>query len=134
MSGTEGGEQSLFFLILPDLRKLCCVTLSLQSDDGEVRNKQVKTCRELLLLYADIIASPVLGCFSEITMVMAVSVHSSLYLIVHETDRLISRVQILSVDRGNLPGLNGMCDIRAVRAPVFMFGNLDISGLGEGGA
>nr|XP_046212227.1 uncharacterized protein C18orf63-like isoform X1 [Oncorhynchus gorbuscha] len=72
MSGTEGGEQSLFFLILPDLRKLCCVTLSLQSDDGEVRNKQVKTCRELLLLYADIIASPVLGCFSEITMVMAI--------------------------------------------------------------
>ncbi|KAM9416483.1 uncharacterized protein C18orf63 homolog isoform 5-T7 [Salvelinus alpinus] len=72
MSGTKGGEQSLFFLILPDLRKLCCVTLSLQSDDGEVRNKQVKTCRELLLLYADIIASPVLGCFSEITMVMAI--------------------------------------------------------------
>uniref|UniRef100_A0A8C7I884 DUF4708 domain-containing protein n=1 Tax=Oncorhynchus kisutch TaxID=8019 RepID=A0A8C7I884_ONCKI len=72
MSGTEGGEQSLFFLILPELRKLCCVTLSLQSDDGEVRNKQVKTCRELLLLYADIIASPVLGCFSEITMVMAI--------------------------------------------------------------
>ncbi|XP_041736994.2 uncharacterized protein C18orf63 [Coregonus clupeaformis] len=72
MSGAGGGEQSLFFLILPDLRKLCCVTLSLQSDDGEVRNKQVKTCRELLLLYADIIASPVLGCFSEITMVMAI--------------------------------------------------------------
>ncbi|CAB1349456.1 unnamed protein product, partial [Coregonus sp. 'balchen'] len=72
MSGAGGGEQSLFFLILPDLRKLCCVTLSLQSDDGEVRNKQVKTCRELLLLYADIIASPVLGCFSEITVVMAI--------------------------------------------------------------
>uniref|UniRef100_A0A4W5PZB2 DUF4708 domain-containing protein n=1 Tax=Hucho hucho TaxID=62062 RepID=A0A4W5PZB2_9TELE len=73
MSGAGGGEQSLFFLILPDLSKLCCVTLSLQSDDEEVRNKQVKTCRDLLLLYADIVASPVLGCFSEITMVMAVS-------------------------------------------------------------
>ncbi|KAJ8010240.1 hypothetical protein DPEC_G00072950 [Dallia pectoralis] len=67
------GEQSLFFLNLPDLRKLCCVTLTLQSDDGEIRNKQMKTCRELLLLYADIIGSPVLGSISEIIVMMCIA-------------------------------------------------------------
>uniref|UniRef100_A0A3P8ZII0 DUF4708 domain-containing protein n=1 Tax=Esox lucius TaxID=8010 RepID=A0A3P8ZII0_ESOLU len=74
---SRGGEQSLFFLNLPDLRKLCCVTLCLESEEGEVRNKQMKTCRELLLLYADIVASPVLGSFSEIIVIMGVSVKSS---------------------------------------------------------
>ncbi|XP_019897587.2 uncharacterized protein C18orf63 isoform X1 [Esox lucius] len=70
---SRGGEQSLFFLNLPDLRKLCCVTLCLESEEGEVRNKQMKTCRELLLLYADIVASPVLGSFSEIIVIMGIA-------------------------------------------------------------
>ncbi|KAL1006782.1 hypothetical protein UPYG_G00077020 [Umbra pygmaea] len=65
-------EQSLMFVSLPDLRKLCCVTVSLQSDDEEVRTKQMKTCRELMLLYADIICSPAVGSLSEIIAVMGI--------------------------------------------------------------
>lgn len=41
-----GSQQSLVFLGLPDLKKLCCVTLTLQDDDDdELRSKQMKTCR-----------------------------------------------------------------------------------------
>ncbi|XP_042255519.1 uncharacterized protein C18orf63 isoform X4 [Thunnus maccoyii] len=68
-----GAQQSLFFLGLPNLKKLCCVTLSLQEEDEEPRSKQIKTCRELVLLYSDILASPALDSFSEITVVMAIS-------------------------------------------------------------
>ncbi|KAG5851087.1 hypothetical protein ANANG_G00089290 [Anguilla anguilla] len=69
------GEQNLFFLNLPDARKLCCVTLSLLfgHDDGELRNTQVKSCRELLSLYPDILASPALESFEEITVIMAIT-------------------------------------------------------------
>ncbi|XP_061096789.1 uncharacterized protein C18orf63-like [Conger conger] len=68
-------EQNLFFLNLPDLRKLCCVTLSLPCgcDVGELRNTQVKSCRELLSLYPDILASPALETFGEITVIMAIT-------------------------------------------------------------
>eukprot|EP00064_Thunnus_orientalis_P023251 superscaffoldBa00008607_g23484 len=66
-----GAQQSLFFLGLPNLKKLCCVTLSLQEEDEEPRSKQIKTCRELVLLYSDILASPALDSFNEITVVMA---------------------------------------------------------------
>ncbi|KAI3355550.1 hypothetical protein L3Q82_018377 [Scortum barcoo] len=69
MSGAV--QQSLFFLGLPDLKKLCCVDLTLQEDE-EPRNKQIKTCRELVLLYSDILASPALDSFTEITVVMAI--------------------------------------------------------------
>ncbi|KAI7792568.1 hypothetical protein IRJ41_018949 [Triplophysa rosa] len=66
------GTQSLFFIALPELRSLCCVNLFFPNtnDEGELRKKQVKTCRELLLLYSNIIASPVLGHFGGITVVM----------------------------------------------------------------
>ncbi|CAK6982371.1 uncharacterized protein C18orf63-like [Scomber scombrus] len=69
---SRGVQQSLFFLGLPDLKKLCCVTLSLKEEDEEQRSKQIKTCRELVLLYSDILASPALDSFNEITAVMAI--------------------------------------------------------------
>ncbi|XP_030253863.1 uncharacterized protein C18orf63 homolog, partial [Sparus aurata] len=70
MSG--GVQPSMFFLGLPDLKQLVCVTLTLQEDD-EPRSEQIKTCRELVLLYSDVLASPALDSFSEITVVMAIS-------------------------------------------------------------
>ncbi|GLD61456.1 uncharacterized protein AKAME5_001326400 [Lates japonicus] len=70
MSG--GVQQSLFFLGLPDLKKLVCVTMTLQEEDEEPRSKQIKTCRELVLLYSDILASPALDSFTDITVVMAI--------------------------------------------------------------
>uniref|UniRef100_A0A3B4Z345 DUF4708 domain-containing protein n=1 Tax=Stegastes partitus TaxID=144197 RepID=A0A3B4Z345_9TELE len=42
MSG--GVQQSLVFLRLPDLKKLVCVTLSLQEEDEDARSKQIQTC------------------------------------------------------------------------------------------
>ncbi|XP_024910303.1 uncharacterized protein C18orf63 homolog isoform X3 [Cynoglossus semilaevis] len=63
--------QSLFFLNLPDVEKLVCVTVSLGETEEEPRSKQIKTCRELVLLYSDILASPLLGSFTDITVVMA---------------------------------------------------------------
>ncbi|KAA0704893.1 hypothetical protein E1301_Tti000792 [Triplophysa tibetana] len=68
----ECGTQSLFFITLPELRSLCYVNLFFPNtnDEGELRNKQLKTCRELVLLYSNIIASPVLGHFVGITVVM----------------------------------------------------------------
>uniref|UniRef100_UPI003AAD32B8 uncharacterized protein C18orf63 homolog n=1 Tax=Centroberyx gerrardi TaxID=166262 RepID=UPI003AAD32B8 len=68
----SGGQQSLFFLSLPELRKLCCVSLSLQEEEEESRSRQMKTCRELVLLYSDILASPALDSFTQITVVMAI--------------------------------------------------------------
>uniref|UniRef100_UPI0037E78BDA uncharacterized protein C18orf63 homolog n=1 Tax=Semicossyphus pulcher TaxID=241346 RepID=UPI0037E78BDA len=70
---SEKVHQSLFFLGLPDLKKLCCVTLTLLEEDDEPRSKQIKTCRELVLLYPDVLASPALDSFTEITAVMAIS-------------------------------------------------------------
>ncbi|XP_047193825.1 uncharacterized protein C18orf63 [Hippoglossus stenolepis] len=67
----SGVQQSLFFLGLPDLKNLVCVTLTLF--DEEPRSKQIKTCRELVLLYSDILASPALDSFTDITVVMAIT-------------------------------------------------------------
>ncbi|XP_059183094.1 mucin-5AC-like [Centropristis striata] len=69
----SGGVQQLFFLGLPDLNKLCSVSLSLQDEDEEPRSKQIKACRELVLLYSDLLASPALDSFTDITVVMAIS-------------------------------------------------------------
>ncbi|XP_028822743.1 uncharacterized protein C18orf63 homolog isoform X2 [Denticeps clupeoides] len=72
----SGCAQSLYFIALPDLRKLCCVYLSLPNEDGDEgaqRNHQVKMCRELVLMHADIIASPALGSFQEIVVVMGIT-------------------------------------------------------------
>ncbi|XP_039982980.1 uncharacterized protein C18orf63-like isoform X10 [Xiphias gladius] len=70
MSG--GVQQTLFFLGLPDLKKLVCISLTLQEEDGEPRSEQIKTCRELVLLYSDILASPALDSFTNITVIMAI--------------------------------------------------------------
>ncbi|CAL8294867.1 unnamed protein product [Lota lota] len=69
MSGSR--EQSLFFINLPDQRKLCSVSLSLQVSPEDCRNQQIKTCRDLVLLYSDILASPALNSFTDIWLVMA---------------------------------------------------------------
>ncbi|XP_069580030.1 uncharacterized protein C18orf63 homolog [Brachyistius frenatus] len=69
----SGGQQSLLLLGLPDLKKMLCVGLSLQPDAKELRSRQIKTCRELVLLYSDILASPALDSFTDITAVMAIS-------------------------------------------------------------
>ncbi|KAK6491898.1 hypothetical protein HHUSO_G4104 [Huso huso] len=71
--------QSLFFVSLPDLRKLCGVNVSLLCDpsDGDARNKQMKMCRELLFLYPDLLASPVPGTCSEVTVIMAITFFKS---------------------------------------------------------
>ncbi|XP_056155238.1 uncharacterized protein C18orf63 [Lampris incognitus] len=69
---SDRGGQSFFFVSLPELRRLVCVSLSLQEEGGEARSTQIKTCRELVLLYADVLASPALDSFTEITLVMAI--------------------------------------------------------------
>ncbi|XP_069368417.1 uncharacterized protein C18orf63 homolog [Paralichthys olivaceus] len=66
----SGVQRSLSFLGLPDLKNLVCVSLTLF--DEEPRSKQMKTCRELVLLYSDILASPALESFTDITVVMAI--------------------------------------------------------------
>ncbi|CAL1596650.1 unnamed protein product [Knipowitschia caucasica] len=70
-------QPALFFLSLPDLQSLCCVTLSLDDNYDEPRTKQISTCRELVLLFSDVLASPGLDSFTEITAVMAVQVFQS---------------------------------------------------------
>ncbi|MEQ2242993.1 hypothetical protein ILYODFUR_002511 [Ilyodon furcidens] len=66
-------SKPLFFLGLPDLNQLVCVTLSLQEhEDQEPRTNQVKACRELVLLNADILACPAVDSITDITAVMAV--------------------------------------------------------------
>ncbi|GCB74073.1 hypothetical protein scyTo_0003158 [Scyliorhinus torazame] len=62
--------QSLFFISLPDLRKLCGVTVSLNCDDADVRSLQIITCRELLFLYPEVVAAP--GEYKEIILIMPI--------------------------------------------------------------
>ncbi|XP_014869384.1 PREDICTED: uncharacterized protein C18orf63 homolog isoform X2 [Poecilia mexicana] len=71
MSGV--GPKSLFFFGLPDLTQLVCVTLSpLEEEQQEPRTNQIKTCRELVLLYSDILACPALDSITDVTAVMSV--------------------------------------------------------------
>ncbi|XP_018621233.2 uncharacterized protein C18orf63 homolog isoform X1 [Scleropages formosus] len=66
-------KPSLYFLTLPDLRKLCRISSNPRCDHSSrgARNKQLKTCRELILKFPDVVASPVLES-SEIIVVMSV--------------------------------------------------------------
>ncbi|XP_057556628.1 uncharacterized protein C18orf63 homolog [Hippopotamus amphibius kiboko] len=70
----DSRQQSLFFVTLPDLHKLCAVRVMLSSGvaDTEIRSKQMKICRQLLFLHQDILASPVPGIFTQIWVVMAI--------------------------------------------------------------
>ncbi|XP_029979352.1 uncharacterized protein C18orf63-like [Sphaeramia orbicularis] len=65
-------DPALFFLRLPDLMTLCGITLTLQDDEDEPRTKQIRTCRELVLLFSDVLASPALDSFTDISVVMAI--------------------------------------------------------------
>ncbi|XP_067393557.1 uncharacterized protein C18orf63 homolog [Emydura macquarii macquarii] len=72
-------HQSLFFISLPELRKLCAikVTLSPKLAETEIRNTQMKICRQLLFLHPDILSSPVLGTLNQISVVMAISFYKT---------------------------------------------------------
>ncbi|XP_047667604.1 uncharacterized protein C18orf63 isoform X1 [Tachysurus fulvidraco] len=74
---TGYSEKCLFFIPVPDLKKLYSVFLSFynfssHADEGELRNRQVKTCREVLRLHSDVIASPVLGPYGGIRVIMSI--------------------------------------------------------------
>ncbi|XP_043395892.1 uncharacterized protein C18orf63 homolog isoform X13 [Chelonia mydas] len=72
-------HQSLFFVSLPELQKLCAikVTLSSKLAENEVRNTQMKICRQLLFLHPDILSSPVPGTLNQISVVMAISFYKT---------------------------------------------------------
>ncbi|XP_049686247.1 uncharacterized protein C18orf63 homolog [Accipiter gentilis] len=71
--------QSLFFVSLPELQKLCAttVTLSSQIPETETRNTQIKICRQLLFLYQDILSAPVIGTLNQLSVVMAIPFYKS---------------------------------------------------------
>ncbi|XP_021070003.2 uncharacterized protein C18orf63 homolog [Mus pahari] len=70
----ESRLQSLFFIILPDLHKLCSVQIILSSRVAEIdiRSAQLKMCRQLLLLHEDILTAPVPGILNQISVVMSI--------------------------------------------------------------
>ncbi|KAM7174696.1 LOW QUALITY PROTEIN: uncharacterized protein C18orf63 homolog [Macrochelys suwanniensis] len=72
-------HQSLFFVSLPELQKLCAikVTLSSKLAENEIRNTQMKICRKLLFLHQDILSSPVPGTLNQISIVMAISFYKT---------------------------------------------------------
>eukprot|EP00069_Balaena_mysticetus_P019502 bmy_02527T0 len=75
-SMNDSRQQSLFFITLPDLHKLCAVRIILSNGvaDTEMRSTQVKICRlmQLLFLHQDILTSPVPEIFTQIWVVMAI--------------------------------------------------------------
>ncbi|TKC44810.1 hypothetical protein EI555_006835 [Monodon monoceros] len=70
----DSRQQSLFFITLPDLHKLCAVRIILSNGvaDNEMRSAQLKICRQLLFLHQDILTSPVPEIFTQIWVVMAI--------------------------------------------------------------
>ncbi|XP_074679116.1 uncharacterized protein C18orf63 homolog isoform X4 [Strix aluco] len=72
-------HQSLFFVSMPELQKLCAttVTLSSQIPEAETRSKQIKICRQLLFLHQDIFSAPVIGTLNQISVVMAIPFYKS---------------------------------------------------------
>ncbi|XP_069709133.1 uncharacterized protein C18orf63 homolog [Phaenicophaeus curvirostris] len=77
MNGTR--HQSLFFVSLPELKKLCATTVTLNSQipETEIRSTQLKMCRQLLFLHQDILSAPVIGTLSQISVVMAIPFYKS---------------------------------------------------------
>uniref|UniRef100_A0A8C3PIS0 Chromosome 18 open reading frame 63 n=1 Tax=Calidris pygmaea TaxID=425635 RepID=A0A8C3PIS0_9CHAR len=75
----DSRHQSLFFVSLPELQKLCAGTITLSSHlpETETRNTQIKICRQLLFLYQDILSAPVIGTLNQISVVMAISFYKS---------------------------------------------------------
>ncbi|XP_071312491.1 uncharacterized protein C18orf63 homolog isoform X4 [Agelaius tricolor] len=72
-------HRPLFFVSLPELQKLCAatVTLSSQIPETETRSTQIKTCRQLLFLYQEILSAPVMGTLNQISVVMALPFYES---------------------------------------------------------
>ncbi|KFQ23052.1 Uncharacterized protein C18orf63 [Merops nubicus] len=72
-------HQSLFFVSLPDLQKLCTttVTISSQIPEAEARTTQIKMCRQLLFLHEDILSAPVIGTLHQISVVVAITFYKS---------------------------------------------------------
>ncbi|XP_027534096.1 uncharacterized protein C18orf63 homolog isoform X3 [Neopelma chrysocephalum] len=66
-------HQSLFFVNVPELQKLCAATITLSSQipEAETRSTQIKTCRQLLFLYQEILSAPITGTLNQISVVMA---------------------------------------------------------------
>ncbi|XP_057360257.1 uncharacterized protein C18orf63 homolog isoform X4 [Manis pentadactyla] len=75
----DSRQQSLFFITLPDLHKLCAVRIILSNGmaDTEIRSTQMKMCRQLLFLHQDILASPVPGILSQIWVVMTIPFYTA---------------------------------------------------------
>ncbi|XP_053252617.1 uncharacterized protein C18orf63 homolog isoform X2 [Podarcis raffonei] len=71
--------QSLFFISLPELRKLCAVKVTLNSQLAatEIRTAQRKMCRQLLHLHQDVLSSPVPGTLNQISVVMTILFYKS---------------------------------------------------------
>ncbi|KAM6217578.1 uncharacterized protein C18orf63 homolog [Rhynchocyon petersi] len=76
---SDSRPQSLFFITLPDLSKLCAIRIILRNDaeDTEIRTIQMKMCRQLLFLHKDILSSPVTGILNQIWVVMAISFYKA---------------------------------------------------------
>ncbi|XP_071411021.1 uncharacterized protein C18orf63 homolog isoform X2 [Pithys albifrons albifrons] len=72
-------QQSLFFVNLPELQKLCAATviLSSQIPETEIRSTQIKLCRQLLFLYQEILSAPIIGTLNQISVVMAIPYYKS---------------------------------------------------------
>ncbi|KFP80139.1 Uncharacterized protein C18orf63, partial [Acanthisitta chloris] len=72
-------HQSLFFVSLPELQKFCAATMTLspQIPETEIRNTQIKICRQLLFLYPEILSAPVIGTLNQISVVMAIPFYKS---------------------------------------------------------
>ncbi|XP_041496733.1 uncharacterized protein C18orf63 homolog [Microtus oregoni] len=70
----ETRQPSLFFILLPDLHKVCAVQITLSSSvaETEIRSTQIKMCRQLLLLYEDVLTAPVPGILNQIWVVMSI--------------------------------------------------------------
>ncbi|XP_068199987.1 uncharacterized protein C18orf63 homolog isoform X2 [Antennarius striatus] len=66
------GAGTVFYLTPPDLKKLLFITMTQQEEEEELRSQQLKTCRELLLLFSEVLASPALDSFTDITVVVAI--------------------------------------------------------------
>ncbi|XP_051784715.1 uncharacterized protein C18orf63 [Erpetoichthys calabaricus] len=66
-------QKSLFFVSLPEFRKLCTVRISFSSNssNNDIRSKQMKICRELVLLFPGILVSPGQETCSELITIMS---------------------------------------------------------------
>uniref|UniRef100_A0A8C0WY22 DUF4708 domain-containing protein n=1 Tax=Castor canadensis TaxID=51338 RepID=A0A8C0WY22_CASCN len=71
---SDSRQQSLFFITLPDLHKLCAVRIVLNNkvSDSEIRTTQMKMCRQLLFLHQDILTAPVSGILNQIWVMMTI--------------------------------------------------------------